>query len=210
MKTISSFSLNRRLMLAGASGLVLGGCANLLGPPEAPKLYVLKPTMTPVSGPKVSWALSIPIPDASAALDSERVAILRPPASLDYYADAAWSDHLPALVQTALLEAFEQSGRIDAVARDSDAVRADFILAADVRDFEARYDSQDGAPAAVVHIGVKLVGAAKRNIVARFDAAEEVPAAQNSVDAAVAALDEALSRALAKIVTWALNASPPA
>ena len=65
-------------------------------------------------------------------------------------------------------------------------------------------------PVAVVHIGVKLIGALKRNIVTSFDAAEEVPAAQNSVDAAVAALDEALSRALAKIVAWALSAPPPA
>jgi len=210
MNRTTSFSLNRRLLLAGASAIVLSGCSDLLGPPDAPHLYMLKPAVAPIPGPKVAWALSIQVPEAAAALDSQRIAIMRPPASLDYYADAAWSDHVPALVQTALLQAFESSGRIDAVARDGDAVRAQYILAVDIRDFEARYDSPDGAPTAVVHIGVKLIGALKRNIVASFDAAEEVPAAQNSVDAAVAALDEAQSRVLAKIVPWALGAPPPA
>ena len=211
MKTTAAFLLNRRLVLAGTSGLVLAGCTDLVGPPSAPRLYVLKPVLaSTAAGPKVSWALSIQMPNASAGLDSERIAILRPPASLDYYADTALSDRLPALVQTAILEAFEHSERIDAVARESDAARTDFILVTDVRDFEARYDSQDGIPTAVVHIGVKLVSAVKRNIVASFDASEEVPAAQNSIDAAVAAFDEALGRALARIVAWALSVPPSA
>ncbi len=211
MKTTASYSLNRRVVLAGASALALAGCSDLLGPSEAPRLYVLKPAMVPTApGSKVTWALSIPIPNASAGLDTQRIAILRPPATLDYYANAAWSDGLPALVQTALLEAFENSGRIDAVARDSDAARMDYILAADIRDFEARYDTQDGAPTAVVNIDVQMIDAVKRNIIAHFAAAEEVPAAVNSVDAAVAAFGEALSRARAKIVEWALSAPPPA
>jgi cholesterol transport system auxiliary component len=199
--------LSRRLLLSGASGLVLTGCSSLIGPSVAPQLYVLRPSLPPaIRGPKVNWALSIPVPDASAALDTDRIAILRPQASLDYYADAAWPDHLPPLVQNALLHAFEDSGRIKAVARDSDGAHADYILATDLRDFEARYDKPDGVPVAVVRIGAKLIGALKRDIAAQFDAAEEVPASENSVDAAVAALDEALARALTKIVAWALAA----
>jgi cholesterol transport system auxiliary component len=210
MTTPSSRLLNRRLLLACVSGVALTGCSGLIGPSGAPKLYMLRPADAPaVNGPKVNWALSIPVPDASAALDSDRIAILRPPASLDYYAGAAWPDHLPILVQSALLEAFEDSGRIKAVARDSDGAHADYILATDLRDFEARYDKPDGAPTAVVRIGAKLIGALKRDIAAEFDAAEEVQAGANSVDAAVAALDEALARALTKIVAWALAAQAP-
>lgn len=178
----------------------------MIGPPAAPKLYVLRPALPPPSdAPKVNWALSIAMPDASAALDTARIAILRPPANLDCYADGAWPDHLPVLVQSALLDAFEASGRIAAVARDSDGAHADYILMTDLRDFEARYDTQDGIPVAVVRIGAKLIGALKRDIAAEFDAEEEVPAGANSVDAAVEALDEALSRALGKIVAWALG-----
>ena len=194
------------MLLAGVSGLALAGCGSLVGPPDAPRLYVLKPALPNAApGTKVDWSLSIAVPDASAGLDSQRIAILRPPASLDYYADAAWPDRLPALVQSALLQAFEHCGRIDAVAPDSDGTHADYILATDLRDFEARYDQPDGVPVAVVRIGARLVRAVKRDVASRFEAAEEVPASLNSVDAAVAALDEALARALAKIVAWALD-----
>ena len=210
MTTMHLPLISRRLLLAGAPGLALASCSGLLGPSEAPKLYMLKPKLAVgEAGAKVRWALSIASPDANAGLDSERIAIMRPPASLDYYADAAWSDRLPVLLQDALVEAFEVNGRVDAVSRDTNGAHADYILAVDVRDFEARYDQPDGAPTAVVRLGVKLLSALKRDIVARFDAAEEVPATRNSVDAAVEALDTALANALTKIVPWALDAGPP-
>ena len=210
MTTTPSFSLSRRLLLAGVSGLALAGCGDLIGPTEAPRLYVLKPALPKAAqGAKVDWALSIALPDATAGLDSQRIAIMRPPAGMDYFADVAWPDRLSVLVQNALLQAFEDCGRIDAVAPDSDGTHADYILASDLRDFEARYDQPDGVPVAVVRIGARLVGAVKRNIAGRFEAAEEVPAAQNSVEAAVAALDEALARALVKIVAWALDTPKP-
>ena len=210
MTTTPSFSLSRRLLLAGVSGLALAGCGDLIGPTEAPRLYVLKPALPKAAqGAKVDWALSIALPDATAGLDSQRIAIMRPPAGMDYFADVAWPDRLSVLVQNALLQAFEDCGRIDAVAPDSDGTHADYILASDLRDFEGRYDQPDGVPVAVVRIGARLVGAVKRNIAGRFEAAEEVPAAQNSVEAAVAALDEALARALVKIVAWALDTPKP-
>jgi cholesterol transport system auxiliary component len=210
MTTTPSFSLSRRLLLAGVSGLALAGCGDLIGPTEAPRLYVLKPALPRASqGAKADWALSIALPDATAGLDSQRIAIMRPPAGMDYYANAAWPDRLSVLVQNSLLQAFEDCGRIDAVAPDSDGTHADYILATDLRDFEARYDQPDGVPVAVVRIGARLVGAVKRNIAGRFEAVEEVPATQNSVEAAVAALDEALARALVKIVAWALDMPKP-
>jgi hypothetical protein len=51
-------------------------------------------------------------------------------------------------------------------------------------------------------------GALKRDIIGQFDVAEEVRASENSVDAAVAALGEALAHALTTIVTWALTKVP--
>jgi cholesterol transport system auxiliary component len=209
--TTSAMRLSRRLLLAGA-GLALAGCSasDLLGAPAEPKLYVLRTHPAAIPGPSVSWALSILTPDAAAGLDSDRIAIFRPPATLDYYASAAWPDQLPALVQSAILQAFEASGRIGKVAPDSDGAHADYVLATDLRDFEARYDQPDGVPTAVVRIQARLLNAVTRNVVDNFDASEEVPAAQNAVDAAVEALDEALNRALAQIVGWALSAPSPA
>jgi cholesterol transport system auxiliary component len=209
MTTTPTLLTSRRLLLTGVCGLALAGCGGLIGPPEAPRLFVLNPVPQPAPGAKVDWALSIALPDASAGLDSQRIAITRPPVGLDYYADAEWPDRLPALVQSTLLQAFEASGRIEAVAPDNDGTRADYILSTDLRDFEARYDQPDGIPVAVVRIGARLVRTVKRDIASRFEAHEEEPAGQNSVEAAVQAFDTALARALAKIVDWALETPKP-
>ncbi len=203
MKTIP---LNRRALLAGASGLLATGCADLVGPPPSSKLYLLKPALPQaLAGAKVNWALSIQLPDTSAGLDSERIVIQRPPAGMDFYAGSAWPDRLPVLVQGALLEAFEAGGRIAAVARDSDAAHADYYLATDLRDFEARYDEPDGVPTAVVRIGARMIVARTRDIAGYTEASREVRASQNSVEAAVEALAAALSEVLGEIVPWALG-----
>jgi cholesterol transport system auxiliary component len=204
-------TLTRRVLFAGASGLILAGCADVVGPPPAPKLYVLNPPLPgPLAGAKVHWALSIQMPDATASLDSERIALTRPPSGLDYYADAAWADHLPALVQSVLMEAFERSGRIGAVARDSDGARADYMLSTDLRDFACRYDAGEGAPLAVVRIGARVMDAKSRKISGSAVFAKEVRAAANSVPAGVAALTEALGGVLAELVPWVLDRSMPA
>ena len=154
-----TITLHRRALFAAASGLVVAGCADLVGPPPSPKLYVLEPKLAAVPGVPVAWALSVQLPDSTAGLDSERIVISRPPAGLDFYANAAWSDHLPALVQTTLVESFERSGRIASVAQDSAGTRTDLILNTNLRDFEARYDAGEGAPLGVVRLGVRLIEA---------------------------------------------------
>src|SRR5262249_43639130 len=66
--------------------------------------------------------------------------------TLDYYANAVWPDRLPLLVQTALLDSFQDSGRIRAVSLEQDALHADYTLDVDVRDFSAHYAGADDAP----------------------------------------------------------------
>ena len=205
-----SFDLDRRALLAATAGLFAAGCSNIVGPPPAPKLYVLQPVLPRgLPGGKVEWALSIQAPEATSGLDSERIAILLPPSNMDYYADSAWADRLPALVQSALLEAFEASGRIDAVARDSDGVHADFMLSTDLRDFEARLDQAQGAPLAVVRIGARMVKSRSREIAGYISASREVRASVNSVEAAVEALNTAFAGVLAQLVPWVLDRPAP-
>ena len=201
--------LNRRTLLAGASGLLVAGCADL-GPPPPSRLYLLKPALPRgLPGGKVGWSLSIQLPDTSPGLDRDRIVIRRPPVGMDFYADAAWPDRLPLVVQGLLLEAFEASGRIGAVARDSDAVRADYYLASDIRDFEARYDMTDGVPVAVVRLGARMIAARTRDIAGYTEVTREIHAAENSVPAAVEALGTAFSGVLADLVPWAFGMPMP-
>ena len=203
--------MDRRLFLIAASSLSLAACGNILGPPEASQMYALRPAPPPAqSGGKVGWALAILKPDAPDNLDSSRIALARSDARLDYYANATWPDHLPALVQTALLAGFEATGRIDAVTRDEDGLHADYQLSTELRDFEARYATTDGVPSVAVTIIAHMSEARSRRIVANLAVALSEPASANSVDAVIQAFDVALAKAVAQITQWALALPAPA
>jgi cholesterol transport system auxiliary component len=202
---------SRRGVLAGGAALVLTGCSDLIGPTSAPQqFYLLRPTGGgPTAGPKVSWQLSVITPGATDRLDSARISLVQPDSSTDYYANSSWTDHLPNLVQDALVVAFENSGRIDAVAADSEGFHADYILQTELRDFAARYDQPDGIPTAVVRIQAKIAPALGREIIANLNVVHEVQATANSVPAAVQALDAAFGAVLSDIVNWALAVPLP-
>lgn len=204
-------ALDRRALIAGASSLFLAGCADVVGPPPAPRLYTLHPALPAAQpGGTLSWALSIAEPNAMAGLNRPRIAITRPPAGLDFFADVAWSDRLPVLVQNALVEAFESGGRLAAVSRDGEGARSDIILDSDLRDFSVRYDQGEAAPLAVVRLSLRLVETGSRKVLAYKEFSAEVRSSANSVEAAVSALTEALSRVLSALVPFVLDRPPPA
>ena len=203
------FAPSRRIFLIGASSLVLAACGNILGPPAASQIYVLRPAAPTQGGEKISWALSIIKPDASDSLDTDRIALAKSDTQLDYYANAVWPDRLPNLIQTNLLAGFEATNRIDSVARDEDALHADYQLSTDIRDFEAHYATPDGTPTATVTIIAHMAEAHSRRIVANLTVNFTEPASANNVDAVVQAFDTALAKAVAQIVSWALALPPP-
>jgi cholesterol transport system auxiliary component len=201
----------RRILLIGAAALSLSACGgNLLGPPDGGSIYPVRPVFTaPASGAPVPWSLAILRPTVPGGLDGDRIALLQPDGSMDYYAKANLPDRAPAIIQSALLEGFESSQRIAAVAREQDALHADYDLVIEVKDFEAKYATQDGIPQAVVVMSAKLVTAHGRKIVATFIASQSVSATANSAGAAAQALSQALGAGVTQIVDWALAAPPP-
>lgn len=204
--------MQRRLFLTAVPALGLSGCvSNLIGPPDAGALYPLRPNFAPApaNAPKVSWSLAILSPDIGGGLDTDRIALLQPDGSLDYYAKANYPDHLSALIQRVLLEGFEASGRIDAVARDENALHADYNLLVEVRDCQAVYAVPDGVPDAVVTLNAKLTTAIRgRKIIAVTHISRKTQASANSTPAAVAALRQALGEAVTGVVAWTLDTAP--
>lgn len=205
-----TLSANRRHLLLGAASLVLlAGCGgDILGPGKSPQLYLLKPTFGPVDGPAVSWALNVAEPDAADNFDTTRIALFTPPARMDYYANASWPDRLPQLLQSALVQAFEQSGKITSVASDDAGLRSDYMLQTEIRDFNAVYDVPDTAPKVKIRIMAKLVHTKARDIVQSQEFSAETEAGANSVDNVVIAASQGLTTVLKEIVEWALKAPP--
>lgn len=199
----------RRFLLLGAAAFLLSGCSGMIGPGPAPQLYVLHPALGPIPGATdATWQLAVAQPSAPQSLDTERIALALTPETMDYYAHSAWQDRAPVIVQRALLEGFENSGKIAAVARDTQGIRADYLLQTDLRSFEARYEAPDTAPDVVVDIAAKLLRTSDRNIVAALQTHHTATAAANSVPSIVAAFDTALGAAVEEIVTWVLKAPP--
>jgi len=196
--------LPRRVVAVGL-GFGLAGCASLFTDP--PKhLYRVTPKSTyPANLPHVSVQLLIDVPIAPAGLDTDRIALSRSPVSLDYFADSQWTDRAPLVVQTALLESFENSGAVTAVDREPSDLRADFVLKAEIRHFEAVYDTPDGAPEVWVVLNVRLVQAAEREIIGQKSVERRERAESNDVPHIVLAFDEALGGAMKDIVVWTVT-----
>lgn len=211
MKPILSRAMvSRRVLLQGAGAVALTGCSNLIGPPPAPQIYVLRPSFGPVTAaPNVSWQLVIGVPNAPESLDTERIALERAPNSMDYYANSQWADRVPVLVESLLVEAFEKSGRINAVGRESAGIRPDYILEADIRDFTAHYVVLDTPPRVRTSMGAKLVAALSREVIGTVQFEDEAQAAANTMAGITAAFAQASGATISRIVDWTLQLRVP-
>lgn len=194
-----------RIAAALVAFVCLSGCgANLLAPPGSPPaLYTLSaPQQIATAGGRIGWQLLVNTPDAALDLDSSRIALSPAANRVDYYANVAWVDRAPILIERMMVESFERSGRIAAVERQSGGLRSDFLLASDLRDFQVDV----GASVVRVRIGTKLERTRDRSIVARrtFDIAE--PVASNDFAAVIAAFEGGLAKILPQIVDWTLDA----
>lgn len=173
------------------------------GPP--PSLFRLTPKSTfDESLPKVDWQLVLEVPVADAGLSTTRVALMHSPTRLEYYARAHWTDVAPVMVQSLMIESFENSRRIVAVGRESVGLRADFILKLELREFQAEY-FHGATPSVHVAINAKLVEMPRRTIIGSESFAAVAPAAADDLTEIIGAFDEVLGKVLKKLVGWTLK-----
>jgi len=212
MSFTDSLIVDRRQVILGGGAMVLSACGSLqlIPKPQTPQLYLLRPQIMPPMGTSVSWRLAVGIPDAAASLDTARIALSRSATTMDYYANAAWDDRLPLLLQNLLIETFDASGRIISVGRDTGGLETDYLLQAELRNFEAHYDTPDGPPKIIVSIQAKLARMPQREIVATLNANQQAQASANNLDSVVMAFDQATAPAIAQIAAWTLaQPNPP-
>lgn len=201
----------RRRVIAGAASCTLlatlAGCSVLQGVNTPVNLYTLTPKTTYPEGlPPVDWQLVVETPVSATSLNTSRIALQRTPLTFEYYADAAWTDNAPAMVQTLLIESFESTKRISGVGREAIGLRPDYILMTDLREFEAVYDGDNPIPTIWIRMNAKLVKLPERRIVASETFGEKLPAAGSKLTDIVAAFDEALGSVFKQIVMFALAA----
>ncbi len=176
----------------------------------APNLFVLTPKSTfSADLPTVDWQLTVELPLADAGINTSRIATRKSAISIDYFQGANWIDTAPRMVQTLLVESFENSSHIIGVGRQSAALRADYTLVMELREFQAEYKDGEATPSAHVRLNAKLVRLPQRVIVATKNADFSIKAKGGGLGEVVRAFDKSLGSALKVIVEWALSAVPP-
>ncbi len=204
-------SQGRRHVLRAALVLPLAGALAACdiavpGQGPLPDLYRLTPKSTFAPDlPTVEWQLLLERPLTNASIDTTRIGLQRSSTSVEYYARSSWSDRAPQMIQTLMVESFENSGHIVAVGRDSVALRADYILTSDLREFQAEY--RDGVnPRVQVTIIARLVKMPRRSIIGSKKFEAIIDAEADTMPAIIEAFDEALGKVLKRLVEWTLVA----
>ena len=197
--------ISRRTVIASLT-LGVAGCGGLLGgggPP--PALYTLT-ALTDFSCVRRSSRLQLLIdrPTSSDALDTVRIALRRDQLSFDYFANSAWTDSAPVMVQSLLVDSLQRSGCVAAVTRDTLAIHGNFELRIELRHFEAEYLGGSNLPTVRIELGLILVRVDDRRVVGTKTVTAAARPAANNIPAIVAAFDNALHEAMRDTLTWTL------
>ncbi len=196
-------------VFALALALGIGSCSlsgMLADDTPAPKLFVLSPKSTFSSElPRVTAQLVVEVPVASEGLNTHRIALRESPLTLDYFAGARWTERVPLLVQTLLVESFENTEKIISVARQGIDLRADYVLKTELREFQAEYGGSSAVPDVWVRLNAKLVRMPARVIVASETFEARFISGGTTMTDIVFAFDETLNKVLKKSVTWTMR-----
>lgn len=199
----------RTLIVAATAALAAGCLGGLKHEAVAPRIYrVEAPALG--TGAALPADLSVVVERTAPGLDTEGIAGRWPGNRVDYFAGARWATDLARMLQSALVEGFQDSGRLRSVQAEAGRFGATHTLVVEVRRFEADYTA-GAVPVAQVELAATLGRNANREVIASFTAAASEAAAENRQAPVVAALDAAFARAAAEAAerTFAAIAADP-
>ncbi len=179
------------------TALILSGC----GTAAKNDTYDLSAAVDGDGPAAKSRQILIASPTALRSLDSEQIVIRVSPSEIQYLSRAQWGDKLPRIVQSKLVEAFENSGKLGGVGLPGQGLAIDYQVVTDIRSFEI--DASSGNQA-VVEISVKLLNDRNGSVRAQKVFRATAPAGGDNVGF-VKALDRAFSTAASEIVSWTLR-----
>lgn len=202
MKSMPSFRLR---LLAAIALPALAGCSILDSKQDDPTtIYAPQPQVaTDPSWPTVAWQLSVGKPSAPRVVDSPRIGVRPVPGELQVYKGASWSQPSTDLVESTILRALEDSGRIPGVARAGSGIRADYKLVMDLRRFESDYAGAT-IPSATIELTAKLLHTSDQRIVASRTFLQVQPSSGTEVAQVASAFDQALGKLGAEVTGWVL------
>lgn len=204
------------MLLAALAAIALTACVSGLHSNEpAPQSYLLDPgpaavapDVTAVPGvPASRRSLQVLAPAAGPGLAGDAIAVLRSGARFDHYRGARWAADTTAMLQALAIDALRPTGRFSLVDAEGAPFVPDYVLALELRHFEAQY-REAGPPTVHVTLIATLARRGAGESAISVIADSEVRAQDDRMQAVVAAFGEATGQALRKVVA-AVVAVPP-
>ena len=190
----------RRLAPVFILAAMAGACSS--GP--APTTYDLSAPTSRIGGASGVQVL-VAEPAALQTLATQQIIVKDASGAISFLGGGQWADNLPRLIQTRLINTFENASQIRGVSRPSSGAVADVQLISELRSFEIATPGNE----AVVEISVKIVNDSNGRIVNGRIFRARAPAAAVDAPNAARALDEALSAAMLDIVRWVSGSRLP-
>ncbi|WP_240453712.1 ABC-type transport auxiliary lipoprotein family protein [Chachezhania antarctica] len=188
--------------------LVTGACAGL-GVTTPTDLYLLTPKSTFARNlPNLGVQIVVEEPTASAAVNTNRIAVQPTPLQVQYVSEGRWVDRAPLIVQSLLIESFENTGKVSSVGQSAVGIRADYTVITDLREFQAQVISAEGDPTVLqvdVRLNIKVLEAYDDHIIASSSFEEAVISVSDETPDIVKAFDEALGDAMRDAVEWTIR-----
>ena len=205
--------MKRTYRLAGSIVLatslsVLSACS-ILPKPEMVDVYWLPYAQAPIAASRsaaVNWSLRLDKPMASAALNSQNIAVVPEGNLISNYKGARWSDPAPVLLRNRLLDAFLQDGRIQGLSTDDTTVQADYELGGELLAFQTHYNGK--SPEVLIQYNARLVRSSDQRVIAskRFEARQ--PLSNPMVPGVVAGFGQASDTLMPQVVQWVMQQGP--
>lgn len=202
-------TLTKRNFLTGAGAFgLLSGCGALsaIGDATTPlDAYELRAPVLPQAGRMLPRALSIETPTSSGALETDRILIKPNAVQSLYLPGARWSDQAPAMFQTVMLRAFEDTGALSYVGRRPLGGSGDFALISEITDFQAEL-SEDGRSALTrIRLTARMVRESDARVMARRSFQALSPATSTETLDIVQGFNIASDQVLGDMVRWGLE-----
>jgi cholesterol transport system auxiliary component len=193
----------RPLILLLALGL-LTGCSTILpARAPAPDLYQLSPVALKQSAKPIAAQIVVDVPLAARGLDTDRIVVRSDPNAVKYLAGVRWSDRVPRLVQSALIQGLESAGAFSGVGRPEDGIRSNYVLLSDLRAFDALGTGFMGGTKVQVVLAVKLVRPGGEVVASKL-ITKETAAKGSGNSGIVAAFDDAVKDVAEETTGWVL------
>jgi len=203
---VSGLATRTRLGFCLAAPIALGACSGLIdlpGSEDAPQVYQLNaPSDIESAYGNTDWRILVDEPDASRAIDTDRIALRPSEVELSYYAKSKWADRAPRMIQDLMIQSLENAKTVQFAGRGPSGMNAQYLLTGTLDAFHADYTS--GKPVASVALKLNLIDQRTGKILESAVFASQAESDRDQAKAVVLAFNEAVQTVMREAVSWSL------